>query len=289
MSAWIRWNIRSGFNCLTFDRCRLYWNFPATAIKPHQIYTHQEEIFLQSITENLDERQRLRLKHTVLRQWMISVNKPISDCSRFPRINIESQSHNFSFSWKFCVICAKQERSHLGYSYWHKNHQLSSAGLCDLHDTPLYYSHDTRRINHLILPHHFLHNNKYLLMHTEQWKDLDWNQFIRNIDYIMEHRPDHINVLKSALMNELGIPDPVRPKHRELIKEISRTMEGEIDPNLVNYICRRPQPGEKNRKEILSPLYLYAEQRKTLIQPSSWLIALYWLRNKNNAYQKIFS
>ena len=96
---------------------------------------------------NVDEVRSRYMYQTIiehLRIWPQGHNHAYSDT-----VSGEELSHyGGNRDWKGCPDCMQVEQACLGFSYWHRSHQLVSTFVCSIHGTSLVSTHIPKKVLH---------------------------------------------------------------------------------------------------------------------------------------------
>jgi hypothetical protein len=277
MSGWVRYNLLRGFAHIPFAKCREFWGLKILHIKPQRIYTEEQNILLNRITSSEDQQRKLMLKHTTLTQWALSSHDPISSSAKFEPANLEQRAFAFDMSWKFCPICCAEDLHNHGFSFWHRNHQLSSVTQCDLHGDDLLSSPNLATFDRLVLPHTIPSIERSSLKPAVNSQELhNWNSFIFTIDHLATTNIDLINQWKNHVYKIIRFPPMVQQKHLQEILETSKVLDSELGPLIMNHIFRNY--GKKGAKDprILDRLFPGSTYRQSKTHPIYWTLLLYW-------------
>lgn len=277
MSAWVRYNYQRGFAHIPFGRCRDYWGFRILHIKPQRVFTAEQHIFLDKLLPDKAQHQQIMLLHTNLSQWSLSKIRPFTRDDEFEPANLEQRAFSFPMSWKFCPTCCQEDRDKLGFSYWHRNHQLASVTLCDLHGDLLLTGPSLDTFDRLVLPHCLSEQERSELTSSDRSKPLnEWSAFVYSLNTIALTNIEQINQWKYFLHGYIGLPSRIQQKYVPELVQKSSILAEELGYEIMANIFRNY--GKENAKEprILYRLFPGMTYRRSETHPIYWTLFLYW-------------
>tara|TARA_R110001592_G_scaffold363175_1_gene680988 strand:- start:28353 stop:29243 length:891 start_codon:yes stop_codon:yes gene_type:complete len=282
MSAWARYNYVRGFAHLPFARCREYWGFKILHIKPQRVFTAEQSIFLEKLFPDKTQHQKIMLSHTNLSQWSLSKMSPITQDDEFEPANIEQRAFAFPMSWKFCPTCCREDRDKLGFSYWHRNHQLASVTRCDLHGDLLFTGPSLDTFDRLVLPHSLSERERSELTSSDNSNTLnEWSAFIYSLNAITQTNIDQINQWKRFLQDYICLPPRVQQKHVPGLVEKSSILAEELGFEIMAHVFRDYGKDGAKEPRVLYRLFPGMTYRRSETHPIYWTLFLFWAYKNN--------
>lgn len=278
VSAWVRLNLRSGMGYLPFDQVLRKWNLP----KRHIQAQRPDEMLLKSVASHIrciDER-RLAYTHTAVALWELSVEMDqrleLTNCLAPARL--EHTTLAFNTGWQLCPRCAENDKEQLGYSFWHRNHQLPSVAHCYIHGTELLSCDSLRHMSSLTLPASWHPADLSSMPLSSELQK--WSRFVLKVDRILLESPEVVSKWRSEIWLLLGLPKKIRLKDRSLFDDLSTQFEAETGYAVLSHLFKAYRDDRDKRPNILwTTLY---DRAKTVRHPVYWLVILFWLRFELN-------
>ena len=131
--------MRSGYSCYTDFLKKLCGDRLVPNVEFFKGFTNQAK---EMISRNISI-ESLILKHTMFPQYARFLSK--KDREQAVRYLIEGNSDYIKVLHlirgnqgkerylRYCPVCAKEDRSNYGETYWHRKHQIQGCGVCDKH------------------------------------------------------------------------------------------------------------------------------------------------------------
>jgi len=235
---------------------------------------------VERLEVNPDKIERLRSQHTVTDLWRLSTDVALSAAELIAlrmRPNMELSVFAFTTGWQLCRQCATTDQARLGFSYWHRNHQLPSVTHCAIHAEPLYTCKELHHIQSLTLPSSWIEEELASANHAELLSD--WNRFVLLVDQLLKTNPELIMQWKATIHQVLEIPTQASSKHRPYFNNMLIQFEQDIGSVLLAHLFKTYQRSKKNRPNILWATLSGMSTACSLRHPIYWLVILYWLRS----------
>lgn len=185
---------------------------------------------------------------------------------------------SFNRSWHFCEHCTSEDIHRYGFSYWHTAHQLPAITHCYIHKTPLRTcTSQLRDLRLVTLPQTFVEK------HMSQYRDIDilskWSEFVFDCFEALKHSPDKAIAMRKAARDFLRLPTNARPHNKHQFENALAQLETDIGPELLVHIFRSYANSQLRKTNFLK-MSLLNKKSANYKNPVSWLLILFWLRNK---------
>lgn len=280
LSAWMRYNLRLGFAHLSFDRCLQYWKLPKQHLKSQRVSGEVTDTIVSQLAGSTEARRSLLMCHTNYRLWILSddtgmLNQNLSVSTGRP--NLETNVLAFPVGWQLCSECVAENRNVLGYSYWHRDHQLPSVTHCLKHHTPLLTHDSLKKLHKLALPQSYLS----LPLHAvdEVSELLEWSKFVSLVDRLIAENSTLPSLWREQVKKNLELPHPVKHTHRPIYKALGEQMENSLGEVLLCHLFKAWKAPQMRKPNLLW-MTLSGMSSSTLRHPVYWLVVLYWQREK---------
>lgn len=231
----------------------------------------------------LESANEVANNHSPASLWALSLEKSNSKawCSSdliTTQKRLDNTISSLNKSWHLCKCCVTDDLIEHGFSYWHTAHQLPGITHCYIHKIPLLTCTVLLRDLRLAtLPQVYAEQVKPQYPDTEIFSQ--WSRFVFNCFTALRKEPNQAKVMRNSARELLGLPTKSRPKNKHLFDNCLAELEGSIDTALLAHIFRsytNPKIPKYNfvKKSILN------EKSVNYRSPISWLLILFWLRNK---------
>jgi hypothetical protein len=213
----------------------------------------------------------LSLEKTNYHGWcpldLITMNKRL-DC------NISSLNK----SWHLCKCCVEDDLIEHGFSYWHTAHQLPGITHCYIHKTPLMTCTSLLRDLRLAtLPQVYVNELQPQYPNTEVFSQ--WSTFVFNCFAALRKDPNQAKVFRNAARELLNLPKTSRARNKHIFEHCLSELEHAVDTALLAHIFRSYSNTNKPKSNFIKKSILN-EKSANYRSPVSWLLILFWLRNK---------
>lgn len=281
LSVWMRHNLLTGFGHLPFDRCLSYWGLPKQHLKPQRVSGTILEKIIDRITSTESEQEVVWQDRTVRNLWLLSlsdtVDKSLSKVD-FGRPNLEQNTFAFPMGWQLCPKCVQENHSQLGYSYWHRDHQLPSIAHCVVHNEPLMTTDSLKRLSALALPARYLDLQMVAVNEVEQLRE--WSYFVLRIARLIEANQSLPTLLQSQVVKVLGLPARIKYKHKALFDRLMIQLEQDVGQILLSHLFKSWRDGSPRRPNVVWATLSGLNKNQSLRHPVYWLLILFWLRDR---------
>jgi len=274
ISAWVRSNLRSGFGHIAFHSVLGYWGLP----KRHFRAQRTDDTQLNAIASYLRvvDQQALVKKYTVDSLWLLSTDMDhrIDAPTALVPANSEHTALAFSTAWKLCPRCVAADRNRLGFSYWHRDHQLPSVAHCNLHGADLLSCESLWHLSELTLPGHWGNSSLVPMAYSPELRE--WSRFVLIVDQMISKVPKIAVKWRSEITDILDLPNPIRPRDQAFFEALFKRFEKDVGSIILKHLFKAYRNNRARRPNILwSTLF---DRSKTVRHPVHWLVILFWLR-----------
>ena len=278
LSAWMRYNLRSGFAHMPFDNCLNYWGLPKQHLKAQRVAGQSLETIVNQVSIREYSKLTIMLEHTNARLWSLSSEEPIQLAelsNTISRPNLENAGLSFSTNWKLCPKCILEDKKVLGFSYWRRSHQLPSIAHCQAHQEPLFSQIDLLQMKQLALPEKYLNSASQSVVNESQL--IDWSLFVAHIDNMLKAGSIELETLRQKILDHLKIKPIAKFKDRSKYQDLSNEMFSDIGKSITSHLFTLQKGKYQN---VIWQLLSGKDNRSSLINPVYWLVVMYWLRNE---------
>lgn len=183
-------------------------------------------------------------------------------------------------AWSYCRHCAEEDRESFGFSYWHTEHQIPGAVLCQKHNQRLTIGtqdlKDIKDLSNIALPHSC---DNVQEGEVEEWM-FEWNEFVLRVFNVLKRNSDAADKLKMQIPQILGLSPFKRPSDNHNLQTYQDRFDESLPDGLLKYLFHFYTKRFKNRQpEVLRSTLGYNCSKKSK-HPVYWLVILYWLRHQ---------
>jgi len=234
---------------------------------------------LENVSSNSVRQFKFRLFHTPFSPWLLSLPDnilPEELLESGMRNNLEENPFSVDRRWKFCPICAEEELSQYGVSYWHSLHQSLGARVCNIHNSSLYSHNDLRYLN-FSLPQHWPGKAQEMVCENS-WQS-EWQAFIYSLTNNIQKDINFPLKLRKSIRTHLKIEGRIKMKDKLIFNDYFAKMSADIGEECLAGLFASYATEQTKKPNILWVTLSGKSQANGLRHPLYWLSILFWLRN----------